>query len=144
MKRLYLLITIALLATVGAALVIAQSAGGGSDYDLTWHTIDGGGGTSSGGSYAISGTIGQPDAGVMTGGDYELAGGYWAATGIGIEPVCPIVGDLNCDAVVNVLDLLILLEGWGSCPDPAACPADLNGDGIVNVLDLLILLENWG
>jgi hypothetical protein len=29
---------------------------------LDWFTIDGGGGTSTGGVYAVSGTIGQPDA----------------------------------------------------------------------------------
>ncbi|TVQ53847.1 MAG: PEP-CTERM sorting domain-containing protein [Phycisphaerales bacterium] len=54
------------------------------------------------------------------------------------------VGDLNGDGVVNVLDLLILLENWGACPNRGNCPADLNEDGTVNVLDLLVLLENWG
>ncbi|TVQ51819.1 MAG: hypothetical protein EA377_11505, partial [Phycisphaerales bacterium] len=52
--------------------------------------------------------------------------------------------DLNCDGVVNVFDLLLLLENWGACDDPGDCPADLNGDGQVNVFDLLSLLENWG
>lgn len=56
----------------------------------------------------------------------------------------PVLGDLNGDGVVNVLDLLILLEAWGACEDPNDCPADLDGNGVVNVLDLLILLENWG
>jgi len=48
--------------------------------------------------------------------------------------------DLNGDGVVNVLDLLILLESWGSCDQ---CLADLNSDGVVNIQDLLILLEGW-
>jgi hypothetical protein len=54
--------------------------------------------------------------------------------------------DLNCDGVVDVLDLLILLDAWGACQDctPGACPADLNGDCSVDVLDLLIVLDNWG
>ena len=52
----------------------AQSGGG---YDLTWNTIDGGGGTSTGGSYTLSGTIGQPDAGTSSGGTYTLNGGFW-------------------------------------------------------------------
>ena len=44
---------------------------------VPWSTVDGGGGTSTGGSYALSGTIGQPDAGTMSGGQYTLAGGFW-------------------------------------------------------------------
>ena len=48
-------------------------------YSIDWHTIDGGGGTSTGGGYSVSGTIGQPDAGgPMTGGNYSLTGGFWA------------------------------------------------------------------
>jgi hypothetical protein len=56
----------------------------------------------------------------------------------------PVLGDLNCDGVVNVSDLLVLLSQWGLCPRSGDCPADLNGDGAVNVSDLLILLSNWG
>ncbi len=41
--------------------------------------VAGGGGTSTGGTYAVSGTIGQPDAGgPMTGGSYSLTGGFWS------------------------------------------------------------------
>ncbi|MCL4788923.1 MAG: hypothetical protein KJ070_19370 [Verrucomicrobia bacterium] len=49
------------------------------NYSIDWYTIDGGGGTSTGGVYSVSGTIGQPDAGaLMTGGNYSLQGGFWA------------------------------------------------------------------
>jgi hypothetical protein len=45
---------------------------------LNWWTVDGGGATfSRGGAYALGGTIGQPDAGVLRGGGYTLAGGFW-------------------------------------------------------------------
>jgi hypothetical protein len=47
------------------------------NYSIDWHTIDGGGGTSTGGVYSVSGTIGQPDAGRLTGGNYTLEGGFW-------------------------------------------------------------------
>jgi len=47
-------------------------------YSIDWYTIDGGGGTSSGGGYSVSGTIGQPDAGRMSGGNYTIEGGFWA------------------------------------------------------------------
>jgi hypothetical protein len=46
-------------------------------YSIDWFTIDGGGGTSTGGVYALSGTIGQPDVGISSGGNYTLQGGFW-------------------------------------------------------------------
>ncbi len=48
-----------------------------AQYAIDWHTIDGGGGASTGGIHAVSGTIGQPDAGPMTGGAFTLEGGFW-------------------------------------------------------------------
>lgn len=54
-----------------AAITHAQS------YTITWGTVDGGGGTSTGGGYTLSGTIGQPDAGGLSGGSYTLIGGFW-------------------------------------------------------------------
>jgi hypothetical protein len=52
--------------------------------------------------------------------------------------------DLNCDGLVDVLDLLILLDAWGECGDCNDCVADFDGDCAVDVLDLLFLLDNWG
>jgi hypothetical protein len=50
-----------------------------AQYSIDWFTIDGGGTTSTGGVYTVSGTIGQPDAGLtMTGGSYALVGGFWS------------------------------------------------------------------
>ena len=46
-------------------------------YSLDWSTTDGGGGTSSGGGYTLEGTVGQPDTGEVTGGDYRIVGGFW-------------------------------------------------------------------
>ena len=46
-------------------------------YSITWSTLDGGGGTSTNGPYALTGTIGQPDAGLMSAGNYTLEGGFW-------------------------------------------------------------------
>jgi hypothetical protein len=61
---------------------LALCAGAASaQYDVSWFTIDGGGGTSAGGSFALSGAIGQPDAGRHSGGSFALAGGFWAGGG---------------------------------------------------------------
>lgn len=47
-------------------------------FSVDWFTIDCGSGTSSGGTYSVSGTIGQPDAGgPMTNGPYSVIGGFW-------------------------------------------------------------------
>ena len=48
-------------------------------YSIDWFKIAGGGGTSAGGAYQVSGTIGQHDAGgPMTNGQYSLTGGFWS------------------------------------------------------------------
>ena len=51
----------------------------GQTYRIDWYKIAGGGGTSTGGTYQVNGTIGQPDASqAMTGGSYSLTGGFWS------------------------------------------------------------------
>jgi len=53
--------------------------GFGQNYTIDWYKIAGGGGTSTGGTYQVNGTIGQPDASVaLTGGNYSLTGGFWS------------------------------------------------------------------
>ena len=46
-------------------------------YSIDWSTVDGGGGTSTGGEYSVSGTLGQPESGGMSGGGFTLEGGFW-------------------------------------------------------------------
>src|ERR1700692_3967957 len=67
------------LSVAAAALVFGMlaSQAQGQSYSIDWFTIDGGGGTSSGGAYTLSGTIGQPDAGQLSGGNFTLDGGFW-------------------------------------------------------------------
>jgi len=68
-----------LLAALLALPLLAQAQTGGT-YDLTWNTLDGGGGTVTGGAYSLAGAIGQADAGSLSGGSYALSGGFWFAT----------------------------------------------------------------
>jgi peptidoglycan/LPS O-acetylase OafA/YrhL len=63
------------------ALVVPALAQTGGAYDLTWSTIDGGGGQATGGDYSLAGTLGQPDAGHMSSGPYEIGGGFWSTFG---------------------------------------------------------------
>jgi len=87
-KLLFLgLLVLGLLTVLITAPILAQTGGG---YDLTWISIDGGGGTSSSGSYSLSGTIGQPDSSLAGGAGYTLVSGFWAADG-GSSIFLPII-----------------------------------------------------
>ncbi|MBL7199861.1 MAG: hypothetical protein ISS56_06920 [Anaerolineae bacterium] len=71
-RAIFLWIPIALLLLGAVALAL------GTSYGLSWWTVDGGGGTSRGEGFAVSGTAGQPDAGLsMNGAGYALSGGFW-------------------------------------------------------------------
>ena len=71
--------------------------------------------------------------------DYTLA-----LTGPPCDPGGSLLGDVDGDGTVGILDFLALLAAWGPCPGPPAdCPADLDGDSTVGILDFLILLANW-
>ena len=60
------------------ALLISGAAF--AQYSLNKQRIAGGGGASTGGTYALTGTIGQSEAGgPMTGAGYALTSGYWSA-----------------------------------------------------------------
>ena len=48
--------------------------------DMSWWTVDSGGGVSSGGSFSLEGTIGQPESGVSSHCGYVLSGGHWSGT----------------------------------------------------------------
>ena len=49
---------------------------------------------------------------------------------------CP--ADLDGNNFVNVVDLLMVLDGWGTTS------GDANGDGQTNTNDILFLIEFWG
>ena len=73
------------------ALLLCQSASAQS-YSIDWYKIAGGGGTSTGGTYQVSGTIGQHDAGgPMTGGNYSLTGGFWSLISVVQTPGAPLL-----------------------------------------------------
>ena len=62
-----------------AALLLWVSAVPAQNYSIDWYKIAGGGGTSTGSVYSVSGTIGQPDAsGAMSGGNFSVTGGFWS------------------------------------------------------------------
>jgi len=59
-------------------LVAVARTAQAQSYSINWSKIAGGGGTSTGGTFAVSGTLGQPDAsGPLTNAQYSLRGGFW-------------------------------------------------------------------
>jgi hypothetical protein len=64
-------------------LVLASASGA---FDLSWWSVDGGGDRSTGGEFILQGTAGQPDPGLLHGGDFSLAGGLWG----GAEMTLPL------------------------------------------------------
>jgi len=69
-------VCLVILITLPSALPTAAKLG--NSYELSWWTVDGGGAMfSMGGTYSLGGTIGQPDAGALSGGSYALLGGFW-------------------------------------------------------------------
>ena len=124
---------------LAATVVLAQSGGG---YDLTWSTIDGGGVmNSTGGTFTLAGTIGQPDAAsnpTLTGGAFELTGGFWPVTN-----VCYCLADMNGDGKKNGVDIqqfvACLIGGANcSCADADKANGVTLADVPVFVSDLLV------
>ena len=99
-----------------------------ADYEIDWYTIDGGGGTSSGGNYVLSGTIGQADAAESQGSNFIVAGGFWS-------------GGIFC--LVDMEHFARFAEYW--LMTGTDLPADLYDDGgnIVNLDDLDAFLDWW-
>jgi hypothetical protein len=76
-KLILLLLVSAVLLSLATLVSAAPTA-----FSLPWWTVDGGGGTSQGGDFVLSGTIGQPEASHrMSGGGFSLVGGFWGEAG---------------------------------------------------------------
>jgi hypothetical protein len=59
--------------------LVLPAVGFAQQYSIDWFKIAGGGGTSTGATYQVTGTIGQPDASsAMSGGPYSVTGGFWS------------------------------------------------------------------
>ena len=78
-----------------AALIVCATVSLHAQLVIGWSTIDGGGGTSTNGQYSVSGTIGQPDAGSMSGGPFSLVGGFWGIISVVQTPGSPPLAILN-------------------------------------------------
>lgn len=123
------------------AVSAAVLAGGPPEFEISRYTIDGGGvmfSTSADGVFELSGTIGQPDAGTMAGGDFELHGGFWF-------PVAP--NDCNEDGGLNLFDYsdfeACLTGPGGEFPTPGCSCFDQNGDEAIDLNDFALIQSGF-
>ena len=54
-----------------------------------------------------------------------------------------ILGDVNCDGVVDAIDALWILWFTAGLIEDLPCPdnADVNGDGVINAVDAALILQ---
>ncbi|UCC31343.1 MAG: hypothetical protein JSU86_03520 [Phycisphaerales bacterium] len=113
-------------------LIILVGVAAADDFEMSRSTIDGGGATrTTGGEFGLFGTIGQPDAGILSGGDFVLSGGFW----FGVPP-----DDCNSNGWVDLVDY-DEFEECLSGPDgglvlPECNCFDLDGDNDIDLLDV--------
>lgn len=107
------------------ALLLSAVATFAQNYSIDWSTIDGGGGTSTGGVYSVSGTIGQPDAGAMSGGNYSLTGGFWSLLSVVQTPGSPLLS-------ISMTSSNTALVSWPSPSSGFNLQVNTNGLGTVN------------
>ena len=96
-----------------ATLLLALTAltAHAQSYTIDWYKIAGGGGTSTGGTYQVSGTIGQQDAGAnMSGGNYSLTGGFWS-----LISVVQTAGLPNLSIAHSGNSVIVSWPNTGSC-----------------------------
>jgi hypothetical protein len=128
----------ALMAVATCIITATSTAQSRGAFELNWWTIDGGGAMHTvGGSFELSGTIGQPEAGRMTGGNFQLVGGFWpAATSL------PCPEDVDEDGDIDIQDLAYLLGNFGM--SGGGLTGDIDADQDVDLQDLAFLLAVFG
>ena len=117
---------------IAAAFTDTASFVGEPTVEINRFTIDGGGDMISvGGGFELSGTIGQPDAGVLSGGGFTLSGGFWFGQS---------QGDSNGDGGINLFDYAELnacASGPGGEPVAPSCAFfDVDADQDVDLEDV--------
>jgi len=123
--------------TTCLALACGASAAA-NEWELIRSTVDGGGVMrSTGGEFELSGTIGQPDAGVMQGGTFLLTGGFWFEL---------VPTDCNEDGGVGFLDLRRLNEcftGPAEPVSPTCLCLDVDTSGTVDLRDAAVFQREF-
>ena len=119
-----------LVAGFGASSAIGQQM------DLSWHTVDSGGVSATGGSgFEMAATIAQSDSGLMAGQGWELSGGFWL-----VPQTCDVPADLNGDGVADALDIQGFVDCLMGLGDQCVC-AQMDEDPLLGEADVEIFVS---
>lgn len=93
-------------------LALAISISSGQPYSIDWFKISGGGGTGAGGTYRVSSTIGQSEAGAaMSGGRYSVVGGFWSPISVVQTPGAPLLS-ITYAGTQAIVSWPLAATGW--------------------------------
>jgi hypothetical protein len=109
---------------IGSA-VLAQ---GGDGYDLSWWTVDGGGGRAGAGSpgpYTLDATVGQPDARIWQGSGYTLVGGFWGSSAGQPVNAPPTLSGLPDQLFDHTSSPPGTIDLWAYASDAESAPSEL-------------------
>jgi acyl-CoA thioesterase-1 len=92
---------------------------------------------------------GQADASLMADTVHPNVEGYMVMAENwfeGLDPPCNLPGDLNCDCVVDIADIMLVASRWHSSlgDDDYDLGYDLNGDGSIDIVDIMLVAVHWG
>lgn len=121
------------IAIAGLIFGAGPTAQGDPPLTMSWHTLDGGGGWAYGDLFSLSGTIGQPDAGYMSAGSFEMFGGFWK--GFTAETVCQ--PDFDHDGFITGVDYDLFVQAFES----GDFAADYDQDGFITGVDFDLFVQ---
>lgn len=157
------------MASLVALAACTPALAGPPVYDLSWNSLDGGSASgvfalTGAGGLEVSGSIGQPDVGLLSGTDgidvFTLDGGFWPGTFLGpcLADIVAIGGEVGPDGLYTLDDILAFIDAYNDsigCPGPAPCNiADLTGiggtledlgapDGLLTLDDILVFIDAY-
>ena len=119
-----------------AVICLIASAAELSAADLAGSATAGGGGVSSGGAFTINGTIGQSDAGLLAGGTFTVAGGFWGGAYAVQNAGAPLLSVVGAGSNVQFTwadaSGSFVLESAGSLTAPIAWTLVPNAPAVTN------------
>ena len=132
--RFFLLIAVIFLLLCLSVQVNAQS------YSINTDVLSGGGGICDSTGYSLISTTGQPTAiGISTSLNYKNYAGFWYTIAFP-QAACYYLGDINCDNLIDISDVILVLRLALQLDPPKPC-SDINADTMVDISDVILTLR---